>query len=55
MVGVEEAATAVPTAVAQCQEAGTQLLYLLVNPTDTVAATVAQATGVCLTDVRMTY
>ena len=54
-VGAEGAANAVATAVAQCRAGGIRLLYLLVNPGDTLASTAAQATGAWLVDVRLTY
>ena len=42
-------------AVAQCRAAGMRLLYLVLDPADTVAAAAAAATGALLLDVKLSY
>ena len=43
------------TAIAQCRGAGMQLLYLVVDPADAVAAATATAAGALLVDVKIMY
>ena len=42
-------------AIAQCRAAGMQLLYLVVNPADAIAAATATAAGALLVDVKIMY
>lgn len=51
---VVEGADEVAIAVAQCRAEGVRLLYLVLDPTDTVAAA-ATAAGALLADVKLSY